>query len=163
MKALLSAVVPRPLHVRACVCLCVCVCVYVYECVHVRSVFPFGALVPVGFPPGAVGRPLVDALHLAALVFVYPFPAFQERPAQLPIGRYADRLRPVLHRDVQFNTFTSRMLFPDAEICDVAFDKIDFVVAPASPDQVASLVALGKHCSQNSKQKSEAILWKGHF
>lgn len=30
------------------------------------------------------------------------------------------------------------MLFPDAEICDVAFDKIDFVVAPASPDQVAS-------------------------
>lgn len=30
------------------------------------------------------------------------------------------------------------MLFPDVEICDVAFDKIYFVVAPASPDQVAS-------------------------
>lgn len=31
----------------------------------------------------------------------WPFPAFQERLAQLPIGRYADRLRPVLHRDAE--------------------------------------------------------------
>lgn len=30
------------------------------------------------------------------------------------------------------------MLFPDGEICDVAFDKMNLVIAPASPNQVAS-------------------------
>lgn len=79
MKAQLSAINPPQAFVCAHVHVCLCVC----ACVRARSVFPSGALVPDDSPPGAEGRPLVDALLLAALVFVYPEKGVGERRTEL--------------------------------------------------------------------------------